>query len=46
MLPTMVKKTLDQPVLPNLKITATILASFDLWMSCDGVDTFTLVIIF
>ncbi len=46
MLPSMVKKTLDQHVLPNLKIAITILASFDLWMSHDSVDTFALVINF
>jgi hypothetical protein len=29
----MVKKTLDQNVLPNLKTIITILTNFDLWMS-------------
>ncbi len=42
----MVKKTLDRHVLPNLKFVITISASFNLWMSHDGVDTFVLVIIF
>jgi len=42
----MVKKTLDQHILPNLKIATTILASFDLWMSHGSVNTFVLVIFF
>jgi hypothetical protein len=42
----MVKKTVDQHILPNLQIAATILASFDLWMSYGSVNTFVLVIIF
>ncbi len=42
----MVKKTLDQNVLPNLKTIITILTNFDLWMSRGGGDTFVLVIIF
>jgi hypothetical protein len=46
MLPTMVKNTLDQHILPNLKITGTVLTNFYLWMSRGGVDTFALVIIF
>jgi hypothetical protein len=46
MLPVMVKKTLDQHVLPNLKTITTILASFNLWMSHGDVDTFALVINF
>ncbi len=44
MLPTMVKKTLDQHVLPNLKTTTTISTIFYNWMSCGGVDTFVLII--
>ncbi len=32
--------------MPNLKIAATILNSFNLWMSHGGVDTFVLVINF
>jgi len=46
MLLVMVKKTLDQHVLPNLKIATTISANFDLWMFHGGVDTFALVINF
>ncbi len=46
MLLAMVKKTLDQHVLPNLKTTATVLVSFDLWMCHGSVDTFALVINF
>jgi len=46
MLPVMLKKTLDQHVLPHLKITTIVLASFDLWMSHGNFDTFALVIIF
>ncbi len=42
----MVKKTLDQHILPNLQITTTILVSFDLWMSCGSVNTFVMGIIF
>jgi hypothetical protein len=42
----MVKKTMDQHVLPNLASTIVIFTSFDLWMSCNNVDTFTLVIKF
>jgi len=42
----MVKKTLDQHVLPNLKTIAIVLANFDLWMSRGSVDTFVLVINF
>jgi hypothetical protein len=45
-LPTMVKKTMDIHVLPNLALTTMVFASFDLWMSCGGVDTFALVINF
>jgi hypothetical protein len=40
----MVKKTLDQHVLPKLKIATIISISFDLWMFRGGVDTFALVI--
>jgi hypothetical protein len=42
----MVKKTLDQYVLPNLKTATTISANFDLWMFRDSVNTFALVINF
>ncbi len=42
----MVKKTLDQHVLPKLKTTTTILANFDLWMSHGNVNTFVLIINF
>jgi hypothetical protein len=44
MLLAMVKKTMDQHVLPNLASTIIMSASFDLWMSCNNVDTFILVI--
>ncbi len=43
MLPTMVKKTLDLHVLPNLASTTIISTSFDLWMLRGSVDTFALV---
>jgi hypothetical protein len=43
-LPTMVKKTLDLHVLPNLASTTIISTSFDLWMLKGSVDTFALVI--
>jgi hypothetical protein len=33
----MVKKTLDQHVLPKLKVVTIVSISFDLWMSCGGV---------
>ncbi len=45
-LPAMVKRTLDQHVLPNLKIATIVSVSFNLWMSHNGVDTFALVINF
>jgi hypothetical protein len=45
-LPTTVKNTMDHHVLSNLASTIVVFASFDLWMSCDGVDTFALVINF
>jgi hypothetical protein len=32
-LPTMVKKTMDHHVLPNLASTTVVSTSFDLWMS-------------
>jgi hypothetical protein len=42
-LPTMVKNTMDHHVLSNLASAIVVFASFDLWMSYDGVDTFALV---
>jgi hypothetical protein len=35
-LPTMVKKTMDHHVLPNLALAIVVLASFNLWMSHGG----------
>jgi hypothetical protein len=46
MLPTMVKKTMDHHVLPNLTLTTMVFVSFNLWMSCNRVDIFALVINF
>ncbi len=46
MLLAMVKKTIDQHVLPKLKIVAIVATSFDLWMFCGGVDTFVVVVNF
>jgi len=46
MLLAMVKKTLDQRVLPKLKIAAIVVTSFNLWMFRGGVDTFVVVINF
>jgi hypothetical protein len=46
MLLAMVKKTIDQHVLPKLKIVAIVATSFDLWMFRGGVDTFVVVINF
>ncbi len=46
MLPTMVNKTMDHHVLPNLALAIMVSASFDLWMFRGGVDTFALVINF
>ncbi len=43
---TMVKKTLDQHVLPNLKTATTISTNFDLWMSHGNVNTLALVMNF
>jgi hypothetical protein len=43
-LPTMVKKTMQLHVLPRLVEATTLSASFDLWMSRGGVNTFALVI--
>jgi len=40
----MVKKTMDLHVLPNLETTTIVFASFDLWMSRGGVNTFVLII--
>jgi hypothetical protein len=42
----MVKKTMDQHVLPNLASIIVIFISFDLWMSHDVMDIFSLVIKF
>jgi hypothetical protein len=41
---TMVKKTIDRHVLPNLASITIVFANFGLWMSYDSVDTFVLVI--
>jgi hypothetical protein len=41
---TMVTKTMDLHVLPNLEFATTISISFDLWMSKGCVHTFVLVI--
>ncbi len=46
MLPTMVKKTMDQHVVPNFASTIVVSTSFDMWMFHDGVDTFNFVINF
>ncbi len=46
MLPTMVKKTMDQHVMSNLASITILFTSFDLWKSCGIVDIFTLVIKF
>ncbi len=46
MLFAMVKKTMDQHVLPNLASIVIIFISFDLWMSHDVMDIFSLVIKF
>jgi hypothetical protein len=43
-LPTMVKKTMDHHVLPNLALTIVVSTSFNLWMFHGGVDAFVLVI--
>jgi hypothetical protein len=43
-LPAMVKKFVQLHVLPRLAKATTLSASFDLWMSKGGVDTFALVI--
>jgi hypothetical protein len=46
-LPIMVNETMDhQYVLPNLASITIIFASFDLWMSRGGMDTFSMVINF
>ncbi len=42
----MIKKTMDQHVLPNLASTIVVSPSFDLWMSWNNMDIFTLVINF
>ncbi len=39
---TMVTKTMDLHVLPNLEFATPISTSFDLWMSKGGVNTFVL----
>ncbi len=44
MLLTMVKKTLGQHVLSNLKTITIVSTIFYIWMSCGGVDTFVLII--
>jgi hypothetical protein len=46
MLATMVKKIMDQYFVPNLASTIVVSTSFDMWMSQDGVDTFSFVINF
>jgi hypothetical protein len=43
-LPTMVKKTMDHHVLPNLTSTTIMYASFDLWMFGNNVNFFAMVI--
>jgi hypothetical protein len=40
----MVNKMMESHVLPTLVEATTIIATFDLWMSCDKVDTFALVV--
>jgi hypothetical protein len=42
----MVKKIMDQHVLPNLACAIIFSSSFDLWMFCANVDTFVLIIKF
>jgi len=44
--PTMVKKTLDLHVFPNLAFATTIFTSFYMWMFRDDVDTFAFVMNF
>jgi hypothetical protein len=44
MLLEMVQKTMDLHVLSNLETTTIVFASFDLWMSKGGVNTFVLII--
>jgi hypothetical protein len=39
MFPTMVKRTLDLHVFPNLAFATTIFTSFDVWMFNDDVET-------
>ncbi len=46
MLLAIVRKNMDRHVMPSLASTTIGLASWDLWMSHDGVDTFILVINF
>jgi hypothetical protein len=46
MLPTMVKKTMDQHVVLNLASTIVVSTSFDMWMFHDSVDIFNFVINF
>ncbi len=46
MFPTMVKRTLDLHVFPNLAFATTIFTSFDMWMFKDNVDTFAFVMNF
>ncbi len=46
MLPTMVKKTMDQHAMPNLASTIVVSTKYDMRMSHDGVDIFSFVINF
>jgi hypothetical protein len=43
-LPTMVKKNMDHHVLLNLAFITIVFVNFDLWMSCNSVDNFALII--
>jgi hypothetical protein len=45
-LPTMVIKTMDHHVLPNLALTTMVFASFDLWMYHGKFNAFSWVINF
>jgi len=44
--PTMVKRTLNLHVFPNLAFATTIFTSFDMWMFKDDVNTFSFVMNF
>jgi hypothetical protein len=46
MLFAIVKNTMDQHVMPNFASTTILSSSFDLWMFCNNMDIFTLVINF